>query len=454
MPISASSTLVNVAEDAELRLVRLLSSQQTTQPMSEQFVPTCQHCIAMGDAAQLLRTILQEPAAIQAVMALPQMEEAISVISLLAALLDRVGEKDPNTATSLVHALADAVVVQQHHQVPPTTSTNGNNNTPRTITLLSTLYNMRSNPLEKCGLLVRMMQLASAAAATAAADGTLSSTSSLLEPNMPLGKLLQGTPQPVLVSWLDAWRVLPMDRRAVYAAAAQGATTTAIRQRFYIYLVETYNTTNDVIDATGLAYARETAIGAIRDPVTWIVAQRKLLSCRAIQTLQQMGSREDALLVELLSIFHQGTLQDYIAFINKNGGTDFIQRAWNLHPDKCFRYMRILSLCSLAADQEEIPYNVVATKLSTDGMLDDTQVEQLVIAAVSSGLISAKMDQLNKMVIVERCVVRKFDLEQWKGLQNRLKVWKRNVHGILHAYQQASSTSQLQGQPSSTTVTE
>ena len=425
---SASSTLVNVAEDAELRLVKLLSEQQpsSSAAVSPQFVPTCEHCIAQGDASQLLRTILQENAAIQALMVMPNTEEAISVVSLLAALLERVEEGGGAAATTaMVHALADAIV-QASSTFPSTTS--------RAVTLLSTLYNMRSNPLEKCGLLVRMMQLATSAKASGGGD-----SSNLMESHMPLGKLLHGKPKPLVVQWLDTWNVSPADRRPVYAAAASGASNDATRQRFLIFLVETYNGTNDPIDAAGLSYARQTALGAIRDPVTWIVAQRKLLSCRAIQALKTSKDVDDTLLIQVLSIFQQGTLQEYVSLLQRNGGDAMLQSKWQLDPMRCLKHMRILSLCSLAADQESIPYADVANCLMTkadeqSGTDVDKLVEQWVIGAVSSGLLLAKMDQLNKMVIVERCVVRQFDMEQWKVLQSRLSLWKQNVKGILTAY--------------------
>ena len=97
--------------------------------------------------------------------------------------------------------------------------------------------------------------------------------------------------------------------------------------------------------------------------------------------------------------------------------------------------MRILSLCSIAADHEEIPYSVVASTLQTP--LEE--VEAWVIAAVSSGLLAAKIDQLQAKVIVERCLIRRFEMSQWTSLQSRLNTWKHNVEGILMAYHEESS---------------
>ena len=123
---------------------------------------------------------------------------------------------------------------------------------------------------------------------------------------------------------------------------------------------------------------------------------------------------------------------DYHSFIKNNGG-DAVLAQWGLSSEDCVRHMRILSLCSLAAEHEEIPYQVAADTLQTTS----ADVEKWVIAAVSSGLLSAKMDQLQQKVIVERSVVRKFDLNQWKALQSRLNLWKQNVGAILDAYKQS-----------------
>jgi translation initiation factor 3 subunit M len=146
-----------------------------------------------------------------------------------------------------------------------------------------------------------------------------------------------------------------------------------------------------------------------------------------------------ASLLALLKVFQEGKLEDYHSYIKSNGG-DKVLTQWELSADDCSRHMRILSLCSLAAEHEEIPYTVVAETLQTTS----GDVEKWVIAAVSSGLLSAKMDQLQEKVMVERSVVRKFDMEQWKALQSRLHLWKQNVGGILDAYKQSLKQPQVQ----------
>jgi len=384
-----SSALVNVTEDAELRLVRhLAEGAETTSPS---FVEDCEGCIARGDAAKLMTTILAENSAIQA---LSLDDEAVSAVSLLAALLDRA--KD----SQLVDKLADSLI-----QVSTDTS--------KTISLLATLYNMRSDALEKVGLLVKMVKLAT------------ERQPSLLEPhNSMLGKWIDASHLPGM---LDEWKVDPVSRRPLYLAASEGASTPLAKQRFTLLVLETYSSSD--IDPQGVKVAEQAAVGIIRDPVSLFEQQRNILALPAIQALEQ----KSAPLLALLKVVQEGKLEDYHSFIQSNGGEGILKQWEGVTPENCVRYMRILSLCSLAAEHEEIPYQVVADTLQTE-MKD---VEKWVIAAVSSGLLSAKMDQLQSKVVVERCVVRKFDMRQWKAVQSRLHAWKQNVGQILDAYRQS-----------------
>lgn len=138
----------------------------------------------------------------------------------------------------------------------------------------------------------------------------------------------------------------------------------------------------------------------------------------------------------LLQVFQEGKLDEYHAFLKANGGEAKVLQPYGLSSETCIRQMRILSLCSLAAEHEEIPYSAVAKTLL---LPSEDEVESWVIAAVSSGLLTAKMDQLQQKVMVERCVVRKFDMTQWKILQSRLKTWKQNVGGVISGLKQSQN---------------
>ena len=64
-PPQASSALVNVSEQAELRLVQLLADSCPSPAAVEMtFAPECEGYIGNGDAAGLVRTVLGDAGAI------------------------------------------------------------------------------------------------------------------------------------------------------------------------------------------------------------------------------------------------------------------------------------------------------------------------------------------------------------------------------------------------------
>jgi hypothetical protein len=226
--MSSSSTIVNVAEDAELRLVRLLA--QTAK--SGSFVQDCEACIANGDASQLLQTVIKDTGALGALFVLEPSEEAVSAFSLLTALLTRVGRGEEEQG--LTKLLADAVA---SIQVP---SKDVADVAQRQVSLLSVLYNMRANGNEKCALLARMIAIAGAHQPT------------LLEPGKPLGDIIHedfstnlptvAPERPRIVAMLDAWQVPVPNRRELFLAAARGIPAGSPRkQRFLLLFVESYN---------------------------------------------------------------------------------------------------------------------------------------------------------------------------------------------------------------------
>jgi hypothetical protein len=200
-----SSALVSVAEDAELRLVRHLA--EAAGSASPNFVQDCEACISRGDAAKLMATIVAEKGVIKA---LSLDDEGVSGVSLLAALLDRANN------SKLVDTLADSLVEVS-------------TDVTKTISLLATLFNMRSDPLEKLRLMVKMIRLATEL------------QPALLEPNTSvLGRWMDPSRLPTI---MDEWKVEPAFRRPLYLAASEGAPTPVAKQRFRLLVLGTYAST-------------------------------------------------------------------------------------------------------------------------------------------------------------------------------------------------------------------
>jgi len=399
--LQASSTLVNVAEHAEVHLVHLLAESAPSNLLSQSFTTDCENCIANADAPGLLRTVLGDGGALTSLFAIDPIEESVSAFSLLASLLDRVTGME---AAKLATEISD--IIGNDNRFDPC----------KRIAMLAALYNLRADGTEKCRLLAKIVRLCAASAPH------------MLNEGQPLGDMIE--PE-ALEKQVDFWDVSVEERRILYRAVVDGIGSVAEgakrRQRLLILLVGTY-TDSATLDAAALTASKEAAVGAIRDPVTLFDDQRGMSGMPAVAALGDSTATKP--LLALLEIFAEGKLEDFTGFLSSNGN---IIDAYGLSKEDCIRHMRLLSLCSLAAEHEEIPYSAIASTLQVDA----TEVEGWVITAVSSGLLSAKMDQLQQVVMVERCVVRKFNIEQWKALQTKLNAWKKNVRGVLEGLKQS-----------------
>lgn len=406
----SSTTIVNTAEAAELRLIHFLGDHDATSP----FVTSCESAIVEGDAATLINNICSHKPALDILLA---NSDGVGAFSLVASFMDKID--DPAQKKQILESLVQAV--EQND------SPNRNNK----ISMLCALYNLRKGT-EKCWILGRILSL------TSADDETILSL--LPERKTTLGSLLEGTNLERLVMGFEREEgsLSQHDIRSLYSTASsvigkvadvcrqKGMDKEAIaaesaKQRFLLKMLATYSL-SDVDDGARTA-AEKAAVGAICDPVTLFNEQRCIMSLPPVAAIKETS------LYELLEIFQQGKLEDFQSFTTSNPST---LAKYNISSEEAIRHMRLLSLCSLATEHEEIPYGAIASTLQ----IDQSDVESWVIDAVSSGLLSAKMDQLQHVVMVERCVVRRFGIEQWKILQERLNVWKKNVKSVLDGLKQ------------------
>ncbi|CAM9257678.1 unnamed protein product, partial [Choristocarpus tenellus] len=155
------------------------------------------------------------------------------------------------------------------------------------------------------------------------------------------------------------------------------------------------------------------------------VLQHNLLGMAAVAQLEK--DPKFAAVYQLLHIFSVEKLDAYMAFHKQHGVTLAENK---IDHDSCVSSMRLLSLCSLATEHEEIPYQIVAETLQLEG---DEEVEEWVLRCIQTGLMEAKMDQMQRVVVISRCTNRVFGPEQWKTLQKKLKAWSSNVNQLLTA---------------------
>lgn len=254
-----SSTLVNVAENAELRLVQLLAdSCPSPKTVLPDFQSSCEAAVGNADAAGLIRAILSDSGAISGLLAVEPVEEAVSAFSLLAALLDRVESEADQSA--LATAMAQTISAAEGAG-------------KKKVAMLAALYNLRSNGAEKVDLLAHIVVLAAKSDPDALSEG------------QPLGDVLDAAS---VKKMTEDWGVGRAGQRTLYRAIAAAfemeGNSTARRQKFLLSALGTYAEASEV-DADALAAAKDAAVGAIKDPVTLFAEQRGMLLLPAVVAL-------------------------------------------------------------------------------------------------------------------------------------------------------------------------
>lgn len=203
------------------------------------------------------------------------------------------------------------------------------------------------------------------------------------------GELLLGQVRR-LEEWLGEWtgpreqlRVLLRALRALHLENAKSLSA----HRYLVRYLATFEATE--ADASVLEEAAGAATEAVRLPEVFQLDQ--LLELPVTRHLET--SAQHAPLLRLLRIFAHEDLQAFFAFQAAHPG--FLE-ARGLAPEECLKKIRLLTLASLASQQRQLPYALVANTLQ----IDEADVEAWVVSAIAAKLIDARMDQLQRLVIV------------------------------------------------------
>lgn len=125
---------------------------------------------------------------------------------------------------------------------------------------------------------------------------------------------------------------------------------------------------------------------------------------------------------ELLEIFSEKDLEDYIDFNDEHDG--FLEKE-DLDNEVLHRKMRLLTLASVAAttNSKELEYKRIAKALQTP--IED--VETWVIDVIRAGLIEGKLSQQRQVFLVHRTTYRVFGEKQWREVATRLDTWRASL---------------------------
>ncbi|KAH8550336.1 hypothetical protein BGW37DRAFT_498949 [Umbelopsis sp. PMI_123] len=216
--------------------------------------------------------------------------------------------------------------------------------------------------------------------------------------------------------WAKEWGLDLETERALYSHLAEELKAAGEERAAYDFFLKTLATYNDSPDATSAELAKQAISTAIQMPNCF--AFEDLLQYKSLQQLK--GTPE----FDLLNIFLNGNLQEYNKFAAQH--QDLLA---NYDAESNITKMRLLSLASLGSENlsRELTYADIAAALE----ISEGDVEMWVIDVIRAGLVEAKLDQLNKTVIVYRSIYRVFGKEQWQQLDSKLNSWKNSLTDIL-----------------------
>lgn len=161
--------------------------------------------------------------------------------------------------------------------------------------------------------------------------------------------------------------------------------------------------------------AEEKAIECIKrhlkDPKIFLMDN--LLTLKPVQFL------EGKPIFDLLTIFVSGTLRDYLEFYNKQ--KSFVD-GLELSHEQNMQKMRILTFMQMAEGQKDISYDTVMSELK----VEQAEVEPFVINVLRTELVRARLDQVDKKIIVQSTMHRTFGRTQWEQLKTVLSEWRAN----------------------------
>jgi len=212
--------------------------------------------------------------------------------------------------------------------------------------------------------------------------------------------------------WLENWGVTVEQRqtllRSLYDLQCSSGNATEA-SKVMIALLEGYGEENVEQAAED---ARKYIIRSLADSKTYLYDE--------VLSLQPVAALKGESIHQLLSIFVNGNLQDYVTFHAEN---EDLVASWGLSHEQNLRKMQLLTMIDLIGASHEIAFDVIEEKLS----VTKENVEEFIIDALHSKLIRGKIDHFGRKLLVSQACPRVFGREQWQVLADRLSRWRNDI---------------------------
>jgi len=158
-----------------------------------------------------------------------------------------------------------------------------------------------------------------------------------------------------------------------------------------------------------------------------ILLTEQLLATKVISSLKTKKQADKyGACYKLLEIYTKSGYTELKALQSNKNYQSFLKNT-GINLDEITYKIRLLTLNSLAKKQSILTYDQIAKSLE----ISEADVELYVIDATSSGILEARIDQLNQTILIRYAPSRQFDKQQWQSLNEKLDKWKDNISHLL-----------------------
>jgi translation initiation factor 3 subunit M len=230
-----------------------------------------------------------------------------------------------------------------------------------------------------------------------------------------------------LSSWLPQWKLSPTQLAELYDIVAEIAPEDK-QQAYILEFLKHMEECKGERSAHVKKIAAKACVSALKKYQNSEQPQYDcalLLNYKIVQELAL--DKAYAPLLELVRIFATQTITEYVAFHNVAANAKCLTDHGLCHEDNT-QTIRILTLCSLGLEREELTYAELKKKLLVE---DSFELEGVVIEAVMSNRLQAKMDQDKETVLIQRATARVFEDKDWEALGTKLAEWDTKVSHVL-----------------------
>jgi len=166
-----------------------------------------------------------------------------------------------------------------------------------------------------------------------------------------------------------------------------------------------------------------------------ILFTERLLATPTITALKTHKAEKYRSCHRLLEIYTGLDYTDFKTFRTTKNIDKFFSNN-GLNPDDITHKIRLLSLNSMAVKQSILSYELIFKSLE----ISESDVEVFIIDATSSGILDARIDQLNQRILVRHAPSRQFDKKRWQALDEKLDKWKENMSHLLNILQSSKGS--------------